>query len=161
MTEESLAPDEMTEEERGRAARYCFACGSLNPHGLGMQFRIEEGAAVSDFAPAPHHQGYPGLVHGGVVATILDEAMGWAAYGRGDWSMTGRLGMRFRRPVPLGRTLRVEARVTKVRKRFLEVRARLSMDGELLVEADGVFLRVAGDRAEELEALYRRVAGQG
>ena len=148
----------MAEDERRRAARYCFACGSDNPYGLGMQFRIEGGVAVADFTPAPHHQGYPGLVHGGVVATILDEAMGWAAYGGGDWSMTGRLRMRFRLPVPLGRPLRVEGRVTKVRKRFLEVRARLLMDGRLLVEADGVFLRVDGQRAEELESLYRRPA---
>ena len=148
----------MTEEERRRAARNCFACGSQNPHGLGMEFRIEEGAAVADFTAAPHHQGYPGLVHGGVVATMLDEAMGWAVYGQGVWSLTARLGMRFRRPVPLGSPLHIEARVTRVRKRFVEARAEIRLDGDLLAEGEGVFLRFDAGRARELEALYRRAA---
>ena len=141
--------------ERPSPARLCFGCGSENPRGLGLRFRLEDGRAVAEFTPPEHLQGFPGYVHGGGVATILDEAMGWAAYGQGIWAMTTRLTMRFRRSVRLGRPLRVSAWVTRDRGRFLELRSELrSPDGTLLADAEGVFVRVSGKRAEELRRLY-------
>jgi len=136
-------------------ARFCFGCGSENPHGLGLRFQLEAGRAVARFTPPAHLQGYPGFAHGGGVATILDEAMGWAAYWQGLWSMTARLSMRFRRSVPLGQPVTVNGWVTRDRGRFLELRAELrSAQGALLADAAGLFARVSGERAEELRRQY-------
>ncbi len=62
-----------------------------------MRFRLEDGRAVAEFTPPAYLQGYPDRVHGGAVATMLDEAMGWAVYGRGAWAMTARPSSRLKR----------------------------------------------------------------
>ncbi len=136
-------------------ARLCFACGEDNRRGLGMRFEIEGDRAVAQFTVPDYLQGYPGQAHGGGVATMLDEAMGWAAYGRGNWAMTAKLSMRFRAKVPLGEPLTVSGWVTKERGRFLELRAEVrSQEGILLAEADGLFARIQGEQAEELREIY-------
>jgi acyl-coenzyme A thioesterase PaaI-like protein len=141
--------------ERPSPAQLCFGCGSENSHGLGMRFRQEDGRAVAEFSPPAHVQGFPGRVHGGVVATILDEAMGWAVYGRGILAMTARMTMRFRRSVPLDEPLAVAGWVTRDRGRFLEMRSELrSKEGALLAQAEGIFARVRGREAEDLRRLY-------
>ncbi len=120
-----------------------------------MRFRAENGRAVAEFTPPEFLQGFPGLVHGGGVATMLDEAMGWAAYGQGILAMTGRLTTRFRRSVPAGEPLVVSGWVTRDRGRFLELRSELrSEGGSLLADAEGVFVRVDGRKAEELRRRY-------
>lgn len=141
--------------EREGPAAWCFGCGSENPRGLGMRFRMEEGRAVCDFVAPDFLQGYPGQAHGGGVATMLDEAMGWAVYGKGIWAMTARFEMRFRQRVPLGEPLNVAGWVTRDRGRFIELRAELrTKDGALLAQAEGLFARVQGEQAEELRRSY-------
>ncbi len=141
--------------EQPSPARFCFGCGSENPHGLQMRFRLEEGRAVAEFTPPDHLQGFPGHAHGGGVATMLDEAMGWAAFGQGIWAMTARLNARFRRPALLGEPLTVSGWLTRDRGRFLELRSEArSQAGMLVAEAEGVFVRVSGERAEELRRIY-------
>ena len=133
----------------------CYGCGSENQHGLRMRFRLEKGRAVAEFTPPDFLQGYPGQLHGGSVATMLDEAMGWAVYQQGVWAMTARFGMRFRDSVPLGDQLTVSGWVARDRGRFLEMRAELrSAKGVLLAEADGIFVRVTGERAEAMRRIY-------
>jgi hypothetical protein len=66
-------------------ARWCYACGDLNPLGLHMHFRMEGEWAVAPFVARREHQGYPGFVHGGIVSTLLDEAA-WATCGRSVWA---------------------------------------------------------------------------
>jgi uncharacterized protein (TIGR00369 family) len=149
----------MEEGERRRAARWCFGCGDQNPKGLKLAFRLEDGVAVAEFDPDPEHQGFPNHMHGGLVATILDEAMGWAIYGKGIWAMTARMQVRFRQPVPLDRRLRVSARVTNQRHRLVQARAELRDEGgTLLAEGEGAFLRVTPEKGRELEELYRAAA---
>ncbi len=144
---------------RPNPARMCFGCGSENRRGMRMRFRLEDGRAVADFSPPEHFQGYPGHVHGGVVATMLDEAMGWAVYAQGIWAMTARFTTRLRRRVPPDETLKVVGWVTRDRGRFLELCAELrSQDGSLLAQANGLFARVAGKKAEELRRLYEAAA---
>ena len=141
--------------EQPSPARLCFGCGSDNPRGLGMRFRLEDGRAVAEFTPPEYLQGYPGHVHGGGIATMLDEAMGWAVYEQGIWAMTARFTMRFRDSVRLGEQVTVSGWVTRDRGRFLEMRSELrSPRGDLLAEAEGLFVRVSGERAEELRRLY-------
>jgi acyl-coenzyme A thioesterase PaaI-like protein len=147
--------------ERASPARLCFGCGEANPRGLGMRFDIEDGRAVAEFTPPEYLQGYPGRMHGGGVATMLDEAMGWAAYAQGAWAMTARFTMRFHRGIPVGQALVVSGWVTRDRGRFLEVQAEArTKDGALLAQADGLFARVTGEQAGELRLLYEGAGRQ-
>jgi acyl-coenzyme A thioesterase PaaI-like protein len=137
------------------AARNCYGCGTENHRGLGMHFELQDGRAVAEFTAASYLQGYPGRVHGGGVATMLDEAMGWAAYAQGAWAVTAKMTLRFRAAVPLEEPLTVSGWATRDRGRTIELRAELrDRKGTLLAEADGVFVRVAGKLAEELRRQY-------
>lgn len=119
-----------------------------------MQFRHEGDRTVCDYAPEDYQQGYPGRMHGGVVATLIDDAMGWAIYHEGAWGATARLNVRYRRPVPLSERLRVEAWVVKNRGRLIEVRAEVRDSGAvLLAEAEGTFMKLDEALANEMNTL--------
>jgi acyl-coenzyme A thioesterase PaaI-like protein len=129
-------------------ARWCYACGDLNPIGLHLHFRLEGEWAIASFTARREHQGYPGFVHGGIVSSLLDEAMGWATYGRGIWAVTGRMQTRFRGVVPIDEAMEVRARITRDRGRALTVSATLTDPaGAVLAEAEGLFFRVQGEQA--------------
>jgi len=137
-------------------ARFCYACGDLNPIGLHLHFRMEDGWAVADFEAQPEHQGYPGYIHGGIVSTLLDEAMGWATYGNGVWALTGKLELRFRNIVPTNRPLVVRGRIERDRGRTLDLIAELRDEsGKLLAEATGLLFRARGEEARLIEASAR------
>jgi len=140
-----------------RRGRMCYACGVKNDHGLHMQFRREGGRTVCEYSPQDFQQGYPGRMHGGVVAAMIDEAMGWAVYHASAWAATARLNLRFRRPLPLEGALRVEAWVVADRRRLMELRAEVrDAAGALLAEGDGVFMRLDETQAGELSELARQ-----
>ena len=120
-----------------------------------MHFEVKDERAVAEFSVPEYMQGFPGQAHGGVVATLLDEAMGWACHGQGIWAMTAKLTTRFRDSIPLGEPLTVTGWVTRDRGRFLELRSEVrSATGKLLAEANGMFARVKGERAEALRRNY-------
>jgi acyl-coenzyme A thioesterase PaaI-like protein len=89
----------------------CFVCGQRNPYGLHLTFRREDDSVVADFLPREEHQGFPGVIHGGIVAAVLDEALNRTSLlsSQPAWTMTGRLEVRYRRYVPYGERLRVRA----------------------------------------------------
>ena len=89
------------------------------------------------------HQGGPGLVHGGIVGAALDEACGLLATWYRFPTVTARIAIRFRKPVPIERELALSARVTASRGRRIEVAAELRDDAELLAAAEGTFLHVS------------------
>jgi uncharacterized protein (TIGR00369 family) len=137
-----------------RRGRMCYACGEANERGLHMRFRHEGERTVSDYLPRATEEGFPGRMHGGVVTTLIDEAMGWAVYHAGAWAATARLTVRFRRPVRLDGPLRVEAWVTRDRGRLIELRAEVrDPAGALLAEGDGAFMRLDERFAAELTDL--------
>ena len=141
-------------------ARWCYACGDLNPIGLHLRFRMEDGWAVADFTAERNHQGYPGYVHGGIVSALLDEAMGWATYGAGIWALTGKLELRLRGIVPTGEPLVVRGRIERDRGRTLDVIAELrDGEGKLLAEARGVLFRASGEQARLIEEAARAMMG--
>lgn len=126
-----------------------------------MHFRLEEGRAIAEFTIQSQFQGYPGRAHGGVVATMLDEAMSWAVYSVGAWSMTARMTARFRAAVPLGEPITATGWITRDRGRYLELRSELrDASNTLLAEADGLFVRVTGRVAEELRLQYEAARAQ-
>jgi len=133
---------------------YCFGCGTRNPHGLKLDFRIEDKRAVAEFQPRAEHQGYPGLVHGGLIATALDEAMGWAMYTLGVWAVTGKMEVKYRRPLPLDGRATVSGEVVRNRGRWLEVRGEVrSAGGKLVAESHALFMRLPQEKVAEMERL--------
>ena len=88
------------------------------------------------------HQGGPGLVHGGVVGAALDEACGLLATWHRFPAVTARFAVRFRKPVPINRELRVSSRISAERGRRIEIAATLDDGGTLLADAEGAFLHV-------------------
>jgi uncharacterized protein (TIGR00369 family) len=144
-------------------SRHCFACGLENSFGLKIRFFIAgPGKVVSRYRIPSHFQGYPGVAHGGVVATILDELVGRAIMTQGDgrFRVTARLEVRYRAPVPLDVPLSLMGEVTKVRGRVGQARAELRLpDGTLAAEARATLVDLPQPLAppEELEALGWRV----
>jgi acyl-coenzyme A thioesterase PaaI-like protein len=139
--------------DRANLARWCYACGELNPIGLHLRFRMQDDWAIASFTATQMHQGYPGYVHGGVVTSLLDEAMGWATYGRGIWAITARLELRFREVVPTEELLEVRARIVRDRGRTLDLVAELhDASGKLLARATGLLFRATAEQAERIRA---------
>jgi acyl-coenzyme A thioesterase PaaI-like protein len=134
----------------------CYACGVQNERGLHMEFRRQGERTLCEYTPHDYQQGYPGRMHGGLVATMIDEAMGWAVYGARVWGATARLNVRFRRPVYLHQPLRIEAWVTKDRSRLVELRSEIrDASGALLAEGEGAFMKLDERMASEMTDLAR------
>jgi len=109
-----------------------------------MPVPAEEGADAyeAEVTFGPHHQGGPGIAHGGIVGAALDEACGLLATWHRFPTVTARIAIRYRKPAPINRPLRVRARVDAERGRRIEISAELRDGDELLAEADGAFLHV-------------------
>lgn len=123
---------------------HCFVCGPLNPRGLGLSFEAGGGAARAGFTPLREHQGYAGVAHGGIISAIIDEAMVKAAMSAGcPAPVTAELTVRFRKSVPVGQEVTVEARAEDAGGRLLEAEAvvRRAADGEVLATGRGKMLR--------------------
>ncbi|MFQ5880237.1 MAG: PaaI family thioesterase, partial [Dehalococcoidia bacterium] len=116
---------EMGLGERRELARYCFGCGRRNPYGLRLAFRLVGRRVETEFTPRPEHQGFPGVAHGGITATLLDEAMGWAAYALGILAFTARMETRFRQPLLIDKPVSVTGELVKERGRLLQARAEI------------------------------------
>jgi len=122
----------------------CFACGQDNPIGLRLRFTVDGDSVRAEFTPGPQYQGYAGVLHGGIVAAVLDDAMANLFHLRGQESVTARLEIRFRREAPVGQRLVVTARLTGERQRLFTAEAALTLpDGTPLAEAKGTFFREA------------------
>jgi uncharacterized protein (TIGR00369 family) len=134
---------------------WCFVCGKDNPHGLQTRFHRRGDMVVCEFTPAEHFNGYLGLTHGGVVAAVLDETMGWATCLRAKrFAHTAELTLRFRRPVPTGRPLRVEARAKEPRRRLCAAEAELLNDeGDVLASAEGKFMILTEEETRQVDRM--------
>ncbi|MFE9972834.1 PaaI family thioesterase [Streptomyces hirsutus] len=140
----------------------CFGCGGQQPHGLHIEARAGEGVSVTaSFTVRPVHQGAPGLAHGGVLASALDETLGALSWLLRTIAVTGRLETDYVRPVPVDATLHLEAEVTAVagRKIYSTATGRIGgPDGPVAVRADALFVEVKIDhfvdhgREEEIQA---------
>lgn len=142
----------------------CFVCGQRNPFGLQLIFRIEDNAIVADFQPRAEHQGFPGVVHGGIVASILDEALGRTSVlaQHPAWTMTGRLEIRYRRYVPFGPLLRVRARLGTERRRMLQASGVITLSDDettVLAEAQGTFLALPSQVVDTIMVDYPGLRG--
>lgn len=133
----------------------CFVCGQRNPYGLHLHFRNEGAQIVADFTGDDRHQGFPGVVHGGILAAILDETMGRVSVLEHRWVMTARLELRYRAPAPIGVALRVHAEALDSRARMVRVKGVIAHADDpsvICCEAEGTFLPLPGEvRAQAIE----------
>ena len=114
----------------------CFACGQENPIGLKLNFSWDGKEARTEFTPNEFHQGWSGVVHGGIITCLLDEAMSYAALFNGVNSLTARMQTRFRRPLEIGGPLIITASVTKKTRKLVEAKAEISLqDGTLVADS--------------------------
>ncbi|MEV4436982.1 PaaI family thioesterase [Streptomyces sp. NPDC049555] len=155
---EAPAPGEII----GSHYEHCFGCGGGQPHGLHLEARAGEGVSVTaEFRVREAHQGAPGLAHGGVLATALDETLGSLGWLLRVIAVTGRLETDFVRPVPVDTVLHLQAEALAVhgRKIYCTATGRIGgPDGPVAVQADAVFVEVkvdhfiANGRKQEIQA---------
>jgi len=124
----------------------CFVCGEKNDFGLHASFyETDTNELVALIRPSDQHQGYPGRMHGGIAATILDETIGRSICNGKDeqiWGVTLELKTRFRKPIPLGQELKIIGRVTREGNRFFEGTGEIVLpNGEIAVSAEGKYMK--------------------
>lgn len=134
----------------------CFACGSLNTHGLRLELHLETGRAWTETTLGERFEGWEGIAHGGIVATLLDEVMAWSLIAVDHWGMTARMTVEFRRPAPIDRPVRADGRIVRDRRRLFETAAELIdvASGEVVATATAVYAAATGARRAEMEARY-------
>ena len=133
MTSEPLVSDVRIGGKRLEIAPHnCFACGTLNTHGLHLELHASEDVCWVD----------------------LDEVMAWALVDHDLWGVTARMSVEFRRPVPIGRPVRAEGRVVSVRRRLVEAEGVVldGTDGSVLARGTATFFGAPEARKEELKA---------
>ena len=137
----------------------CFACGQQNPSGLKMLFHLDGQTVVSDFQPREEHQGFPGVIHGGIIATVRDEALNRTSMltDHPTWTLTGRLEVRYRRYVPYGPLLRVRASLGVKRGRMVQASGKLTLatdESIVFAEAHGSFMALSQAQLDEVMKDY-------
>jgi acyl-coenzyme A thioesterase PaaI-like protein len=134
----------------------CFACGTLNAHGLHLELHVDGERCWTDLAIPSRFQGWDEIAHGGILATILDEVMAWSLVDHDNWGLTARMMVDFKRPVPLERPVHAEGWVTEVRRRLITTAGRIvdQATGELLATAEATYVAAPEDRKRELKRRY-------
>ncbi len=130
--------------------RSCFVCGEDNPYGLHLRLRIESGRVFLDYTPREADLGYKHIVHGGIMVTLLDEAMTWAAIvAARRVCVAAELVTRLRKPVQVGQPLRVEGWVTRGTSRLILTEGRiLNAEGQALLTAQGKYMPMPREQIE-------------
>ncbi len=137
------------------AQNRCFGCGQANPTGLHLEFMIaEDGSVVCLTTIASSFEGPSGFLHGGIIATMLDEAMSKSMRAKGLTTMTRQMEVEYLRPIHSGAPIRVEARMVRseARKHWSEARI-LSPRGHVLAEGKGLFVEVRSGIRQSLTAV--------
>jgi uncharacterized protein (TIGR00369 family) len=140
----------------GHDARYvrlqknnCFGCGKNNPEGMHLKFVYDEekNGFVCRFRLGKRYTGPPGHAHGGIIATILDEAMGKVNKLRHVIALTSQITVNYLKPVPLNQPLRVESHEVQVRgRRHINMAVILNQKNEVLARSQGTFIAIDPDR---------------
>jgi len=131
------------------SSRSCYVCGRENPVSLRMTFfLLDNGEVTSEIVVPEEYAGYPGMVHGGNIVAMMDEAAGRAATADDPnrFAVTSQLTVKYRQPVPTNQRLKITGRLLKKRGKvsqaFGEIR---NQDGELLAEAEALFVEIGDD----------------
>jgi acyl-coenzyme A thioesterase PaaI-like protein len=134
----------------------CLVCGRDNPCGLHLNFSVEDGTGIvrAEFTPGKHHIGFTGIAHGGILATVFDEAMVWAATWSGKrFCVCGELTVRFRHAAEVAKKLVIEAKIVNARPRLIQTSATaIDGEGRVIAEAGGKYVPMTQERHGEMIA---------
>jgi acyl-coenzyme A thioesterase PaaI-like protein len=139
----------------------CFVCGSENPEGLQIRFeRRAEGGCRAEYTAKATHVGWPEIIHGGLLFTLMDEAVAWASIYAGRRAVTGKADARFRAPGRVGRRFIVLGWITTGSRRGLKAHAEIREDedaGPVICEMDALMAvadvdAMAAESADECQA---------
>ncbi len=132
------------------SSKHCYVCGVENDLGLHASFfETDEREVVALFTPTSNHQGYPAVLHGGVAASILDEAIGRAIQidAPDTWGVTAELALSYKKPLPCGTELRAIARITKQNRLLYEGTGEIyTPDGQVAVSAKAKYVKMSTER---------------
>ena len=136
----------------------CMACGKANPRGLQLDLWLTEGRVETRFRLPGYVQGFPGAAHGGVLCTVLDEVMAWAAIESAKrFFVTGEMTVRFLAPAVPGDEILARGEVAEDRRRYLLCRGEiLGADGRQLARAEAKFFPVGAEQLAAMEERWRR-----
>jgi uncharacterized protein (TIGR00369 family) len=145
-------------------SRHCFVCGLENEHGLHLRFyETADGEVTVETTVPDHFQGDPGLVHGGIVASLVDEALGRVHMGPADnprFMFTAKINVNYRKPVPTEKPIRIVAQAVKNKRRSATSNCVIyGPDGDILAEAEAVLVNVPDEMLAnaDLDALGWKV----
>jgi acyl-coenzyme A thioesterase PaaI-like protein len=140
-------------------SKMCFLCGLKNPFGLkGQFFELDNNELVCIFKPMNEHQSYPGRLHGGIAATVLDETIGRAIMMKNRdsdvWGVTIEFTTRFKKPIPLNEELHVVGRITNETSRTFEGTGELLLrNGEIAATGLGKYLRMPLSKISDFDPI--------
>ena len=126
---------------------HCFGCGPLNSEGFRLVFVPGPDGSSVEFEVPERYQSWSGMAHGGIVALLLDEAVGWAAWHAGHPGVTGRLQVSYRRPLKLGERVRIVGNVEKIRRTLVYANAYIESraDGQRIADATATLMATGVD----------------
>ena len=139
-------------------SKNCLVCGLDNPFSLKARYyELETKELVAIFKPHHNHQGYPGRVHGGIAAAILDETIGraiMAFYKEEVWGVTLELNISYKKPIPIDQEIKVIGRITKQNSRIFEGTGEVVLnDGTIAVAAQGRYLKLPIDKITDFDRI--------
>jgi uncharacterized protein (TIGR00369 family) len=135
---------------------HCFACGELNETGLHLKLQLTPARCHVELTLSDRFEGWEGLIHGGILATILDEVMAWALVEQDSWGVTARMSIEFRRPVLVGQPIRAEGWVVEIKRRLQRTAGRI-VDAETgleLAAAEATYVAASDAKKQELKERY-------
>lgn len=146
----------MTDPRKQPNSKMCFICGLENPVGLHLHiYETEPGVVETTYVAPQHFQGYPGVLHGGIVGAIIDEISGRALMGEDPmkprFMFTAKLEVKYRKNVPIGKPLKIIGRAVKAKARSAEAWAGIydAETNELLAEGSTLLIDVPPDQFDK------------
>jgi uncharacterized protein (TIGR00369 family) len=135
---------------------HCFACGELNENGLHLALKFAPRRCYVELTIPDRFEGWEGLIHGGIVTTILDEVMAWALIEQDSWGVTARMSVEFRRPVLVGQPIRAEGWIVESKRRIQRTAGRIveAETGLELATAEATYVAATEARKRELKERY-------
>jgi acyl-coenzyme A thioesterase PaaI-like protein len=121
---------------------------------MGLKIELGDRRASTTWVPGQDFVGWSDRVHGGLVATVLDEVMAWASGAEDAWAVTSSFTVRFHSPASPGESLRAEGWVESQRRRIYEIRGEIRAGGRLVAEATGTYLGASPSQKAELKRRY-------
>lgn len=134
--------------------RQCFVCGEPRLGRLGVRFKVVDGTVRATFTPTEKHVGFPGIVHGGIITALLDEAMVWAAYAAtGQFALSGEITVRFLKPLPPGQAVEIVGYLVRRQRKVLEIASEIHDENAIVyARAWGRFVPAPAEMNEQWQS---------